>query len=37
MRLMTRQSGGSVIAQNEVVKAAMKKEEDEKEKGGVGE
>lgn len=36
MRLMTRQSGGSVIAQNEVVKAAMKKKEDEKEKGGVG-
>lgn len=30
-------SGGSVIAQNEAVKAAMKKEGDEKGKGGVGE
>ena len=37
-RVMGRKtSGGSVIAQNEIVKAAMKKEGDEKEKGGVGE
>lgn len=33
-RFMARHSGGSIISGNEAVKAAMKKEGDEKEKGG---
>lgn len=36
-QFMARQSGGSIISRNEAVKAALKKKEGEKEKGGVGE